>query len=159
MTAGRIQQVMKHIIIVCAVVVLTASMATSAAARERAATQPAGSRSSSKARVIGTIAGAAGGFVLGIFAGLNWFDDATDSDRKVWLTAISFGAAGGVGGYFAGRAIGGRGTGPAPLIRPGPPGSPALPSVRLRAPSPSMPSRSATARLRAALAGPPIAVR
>lgn len=84
-------------------VAFTFLMATSPHAEDGADAQ-SGSSPSSKGRVIGTIVGAAGGFVLGLFAGLNWFDDAIDSDRKVWTTAIAFSAAAGVGGYFIGRA-------------------------------------------------------
>jgi len=40
--------------------------------------------------------GAGAGFAGGVFLGLDWFDDATNSDRKVWLTAISFAAAGAI---------------------------------------------------------------
>jgi hypothetical protein len=68
------------------------------------AQQPAAKRdTSSKFRTVGTIAGAGGGFALGVFAGIAKFDDAVNSDRKVWTTAIIGSAAGGVGGYFIGR--------------------------------------------------------
>jgi hypothetical protein len=58
-----------------------------------------------KYRTIFTIAGAGGGFTLGVFAGLAKFDDAVNSDRKVWTTAILGGAGGAVGGYFLGRVL------------------------------------------------------
>jgi len=45
----------------------------------------------------------------GLFAGLAAFDDATNSDRKVWTTAILAGVGGAVGGYFLGRALDKRG--------------------------------------------------
>jgi hypothetical protein len=60
---------------------------------------------SHKFRTIMTIAGAGGGFAAGVFVGLSAFDDAVNSDRKVWTTAIVGAAAGGVGGFFIGRAI------------------------------------------------------
>jgi len=60
---------------------------------------------SHKYRTIFTTAGAAGGFTIGVFAGLAAFDDSTYSERKVWTTAILGGAGGGVGGYFLGRAL------------------------------------------------------
>jgi len=56
-------------------------------------------------RTVGTAAGAGGGFVVGLLIGLSKYDDAINSDRKVWTAAIAGAAAGAVGGYFAGRAI------------------------------------------------------
>jgi hypothetical protein len=46
-----------------------------------------------------------GGFVVGLVAGLTVFDDATNSDRKVWTAALLSAAGGAVGGYFLGRAL------------------------------------------------------
>jgi hypothetical protein len=51
-----------------------------------------------------TIVGAGAGFGLGLFLGLNAFDDAVNSDRKVWTSAIAGAAAGGTLGYLVGRA-------------------------------------------------------
>jgi membrane associated rhomboid family serine protease len=56
-------------------------------------------------RKLFTIAGAGGGFTVGLFTGLAKFDDAINSDRKVWTAAIAGGAGGAVGGYFLGRAL------------------------------------------------------
>jgi hypothetical protein len=67
--------------------------------------QPAGKTESSKFRAILTTGGAGGGFALGLAGGLAAFDDAINSDRKVWTTAILAGIAGGVGGYFLGRSL------------------------------------------------------
>jgi hypothetical protein len=67
--------------------------------------QPARKTETSKFRTILTIGGAGGGFALGLFGGLAAFDDAVNSDRKVWTTAILAGVAGGVGGYFLGRSL------------------------------------------------------
>jgi hypothetical protein len=53
-------------------------------------------------KVIGTIAGAAGGFYVGYLVS---DDDATDSTRKLTTNVIVGAIAGGLGGYFAGRAI------------------------------------------------------
>ena len=64
---------------------------------------------SHKYRAIFTLAGGGGGFALGLFAGLAVFDDATNSDRKVWTTAILAGVGGALGGYFLGRALDKRG--------------------------------------------------
>jgi hypothetical protein len=60
---------------------------------------------SHKYRTIFTLAGGGGGFAVGVFAGLAAFDDAINSDRKVWTTAILSAAGGAVGGYFLGRAL------------------------------------------------------
>jgi len=60
---------------------------------------------SHKHRTILTLAGGGGGFAVGLFAGLAAFDDATNSDRKVWTTAILAGVGGAIGGYFLGRAL------------------------------------------------------
>jgi len=43
-----------------------------------------------------TAVGAGAGFALGTLAGLGMFDDAINSDRKVWTTAVGSAAAGGV---------------------------------------------------------------
>ena len=67
--------------------------------------QPARKTESGKFRAILTIGGAGGGFALGVVGGLAAFDDAVNSDRKVWTTAILAGIAGGVGGYFLGRSL------------------------------------------------------
>jgi hypothetical protein len=60
---------------------------------------------SHKYRTIFTLAGGGGGFAVGLVAGLAAFDDATNSDRKVWTTAALSAAGGAVGGYFLGRAL------------------------------------------------------
>jgi hypothetical protein len=57
----------------------------------------------SKWKTILTIAGAGGGFALGTFIGLDVYDDAINSDQKVWTTAALMAAGGGVAGYFIGR--------------------------------------------------------
>ncbi len=56
-------------------------------------------------RTLLTLAGGGGGFAGGLFAGLAAFDDATNSDRKVWTTAALSGVGGAVAGYFIGRAL------------------------------------------------------
>ncbi len=68
--------------------------------------QPAPQKGEShKYRTIFTLAGGGGGFAVGLVAGLSAFDDAIDSDRKVWTTAALSAAGGAVGGYFLGRAL------------------------------------------------------
>jgi hypothetical protein len=82
--------------------------------------EPAQAHESQKYRTIGTIAGAGGGYALGVFAGLAAFDDAVNSTRKVWTTALLSAAGGAVGGYFLGRAIdrSSSKSGPAPIRTP-----------------------------------------
>ena len=53
-----------------------------------------------------TVAGAGAGFAAGVFIGLNKFDDALYSDRKVWTSAIVGAAAGGVAGALLSRNAG-----------------------------------------------------
>jgi hypothetical protein len=50
-----------------------------------------------------TSIGAGAGFGLGVWAGLTKFDDAINSDRKVWTTAIVSAAVGGVLGFLVDR--------------------------------------------------------
>jgi len=70
------------------------------------AQQPAPKRDEPhKYRTILMLAGGGGGFLLGTFAGLATFDDAINSDRKVWTTAALSAVGGAVGGYFLGRAL------------------------------------------------------
>lgn len=89
---------MKHALpVVIALVIFTA---------DTFAQQPAPQRGESyKYRTILTLAGAGGGFTLGVFAGLSAFDDAINSDRKVWTTAVISAGGGAVAGYFLGRAL------------------------------------------------------
>lgn len=54
-------------------------------------------------RTVWTIVGAAAGFGLGAWFGLHKFDDATDSDRKVWISAITGAAIGGIAGATLSR--------------------------------------------------------
>lgn len=64
-----------------------------------------GNTESHRYRTVFTLAGGGGGFALGMFAGLAAFDDAINSDRKVWTTAALSGVGGAVAGYFIGRAL------------------------------------------------------
>jgi hypothetical protein len=64
------------------------------------------STASNRAVVTWTIGGSAGGFGVGLWAGLTAFDDAVDSDRKVWTSAIAGAAIGAAGGYLLGRVLG-----------------------------------------------------
>src|SRR5262245_40845248 len=88
---------------ICTLLVVVTS--TSAFAQQ--SSSPSGE--SHKHRTILTLAGGGGGFAVGLFAGLAAFDDATNSDHKVWTTAILAGVGGAVGGYFLGRALDKRG--------------------------------------------------
>lgn len=76
----------------------------SLAASSIASAQTRGDRPSGVV-VTWTAVGAGAGFGIGLWAGLTAFDDAINSDRKVWTSAIIGAAAGAVGGYFLGRAL------------------------------------------------------
>jgi hypothetical protein len=65
-------------------------------------------------RAAWTAVGAGAGFGIGVWAGLSAFDDAVNSDRKVWTSAIVGAGAGAVAGYLVGRARDDR---PNPSIR------------------------------------------
>ena len=80
--------------IVCSLV-LVALLAGSAPAFADDGPQQSSGQSKGK-RIAWIALGAGAGFASGVFLGLDWFDDATNSDRKVWLTAISFAAAGAI---------------------------------------------------------------
>jgi hypothetical protein len=67
-----------------------------------------------RATVTWTIGGAGAGFGVGLWAGLSAFDDAINSERKVWTTAVVGAAAGAVSGYLIGRARA-RNSGPSAL--------------------------------------------
>ncbi len=85
---------------ICSAVLIGILAAVPAVAETR---EPAPKVSSSTKRVIWTVVGAGAGFAAGVFIGLNKFDDALYSDRKVWTTAIVGAAAGGVAGALLSR--------------------------------------------------------
>ena len=58
----------------------------------------------SRGPVLWTVSGAGAGFGIGLWAGLSTFDDAVNSDRKVWTSAIVGAGVGAVAGYLIGRA-------------------------------------------------------
>ena len=61
--------------------------------------------SASRGATIGwTTAGAAAGFGVGLWLGLNAFDQALYSDRKVWTSAIAGAAVGALAGVLVARA-------------------------------------------------------
>jgi hypothetical protein len=57
-------------------------------------------------RVVWTLVGIGAGFGAGLFLGLNAFDDAINSDRKVWTSALVGAAAGGLAGNLLSRNLG-----------------------------------------------------
>lgn len=67
--------------------------------------QPAARESSTARKVVWIALGAAAGFGAGAWFGLHKFDDAVNSDRKVWTSAIAGAIAGGVAGGFLSRDI------------------------------------------------------
>lgn len=87
-------------------------------------------KSSVAKRVAWTVVGAAAGFGAGAWFGLHKFDDAINSDRKVWTSAIVGAVAGGVADGLLSRNIG-----PAPRVPPSriawPDRTPTLPPVNL----------------------------
>lgn len=52
-----------------------------------------------------TAAGAGAGFGVGLWAGLTAFDDAINSDRKVWTSALVGAGIGALGGYLIAKAV------------------------------------------------------
>ena len=62
--------------------------------------------SSTTKRVAWTLVGIGAGFAAGSFIGLSAFDDAINSDRKVWTSAIVGAAAGGLAGGLISRNVG-----------------------------------------------------
>lgn len=61
-----------------------------------------------RAVVLWTVSGAGAGFGVGAWAGLTAFDDAVNSDRKVWTSAIVGTGVGALAGYLIGRSLGAR---------------------------------------------------
>ena len=74
-------------------------------AGERSSASPARASSRTK-RVVWTLVGIGAGFGAGVFLGLHAFDDAINSDRKVWTTAIVGAAAGGLAAGLLSRNVG-----------------------------------------------------
>ena len=66
-----------------------------------------------RAVVIWTVSGAGAGFGVGAWAGLTAFDDAVNSDRKVWTSAVVGAGIGALAGYLIGRSRGSRDRAPA----------------------------------------------
>lgn len=58
----------------------------------------------SRTEIVWTAAGGGVGFGFGLWAGLTAFDDAVNSDRKVWTSAIVGAGVGAVAGYLIGRS-------------------------------------------------------
>jgi hypothetical protein len=115
----------------CAVMLVTlvaaAPVAADSSRTESASTAQTGSGGK---RVLWTVVGAAAGFGAGVFLGLAKFDDAINSDRKVWTTALLSAAAGGIAGNLLSRDVGP--ASPKRLTREGREGGPraAVPTTR-----------------------------
>lgn len=85
---------------------LVASLLVAPLAADEGKSQSAVGTSSGGKRAMWIVIGAAAGFGAGMLIGLNAFDDAIDSDRKVWTTALVSAAAGGVAGGLLSRSVG-----------------------------------------------------
>ena len=79
---------------------------------------PVEGRSRGGRSALWTVVGAGAGFGCGLLIGLTAFDDAIESERKIWTTALASGAAGGAIGYLVSRAGRGRGASPSRLPPP-----------------------------------------
>lgn len=100
---------------------LVASLLVAPLAADEGKNQGATGKRSAGKRAAWIAIGAAAGFGAGLFIGLNAFDDAVDSDRKVWTTALVAAAAGGVAGGLLSRSVGpssavGRPAAPKPAV-------------------------------------------
>ena len=87
-----------------AAAVLTFLLAASPIAADTGQPPPE-ARSNTGKRIVWAVVGAAAGFGAGLFLGLNQFDDAIDSDRKVWTSAIVGAAGGAVAGALLSRNV------------------------------------------------------
>lgn len=67
---------------------------------------PAAKASSGSKRVVWTLVGIGAGFGAGLLIGLHAFDDAINSDQKVWTSALVGAAAGGLAGGLLSRNVG-----------------------------------------------------
>jgi hypothetical protein len=83
--------------------VLSATPAFADPASRTAGASKSAASSGSK-RALWTAVGIGAGFAAGMFIGLNAFDDAVNSDRKVWTSALVGAAAGGLAGNLIGKA-------------------------------------------------------
>ncbi len=83
--------------------VLLATPASADPARHTAGSSKSAPASGTK-RALWTAVGVGAGFAAGLFIGLNAFDDAVNSDRKVWTSALVGAAAGGLAGNLNGKA-------------------------------------------------------
>jgi hypothetical protein len=93
------------IVVLMALVIFWAAPVAAASGDERTQNAPKANSGTGK-RVMWTIIGAAAGFGAGVYFGLNQFDDAVNSDQKVWMSALAFAAAGGVTANLLSRNVG-----------------------------------------------------
>ena len=68
------------------------------------------------ATVTWTAIGAGAGFGIGLWAGLTAFDDAINSDRKVWTSALVGAAIGSLSGYLISKAVRSNNPAAAPML-------------------------------------------
>ncbi len=101
---------------VCSLILVSALLCTTlvfADPGQPPATPQTKSRSTGK-RVMWTLLGAGAGFGAGLLIGLNQFDDAINSDQKVWMSALLGAAGGGIAGGLLSRNVA-----PSPQVRAG----------------------------------------
>lgn len=89
-------------LLLAALIGFGSSVHAQAAAPAQAATSPP-AKKSSRSAALWTIGGAGAGFGIGLSTGLNKYDDAINSDRKVWTSAVVGAAIGAAGGYLISR--------------------------------------------------------
>ena len=98
-------RMLKRVAVLLTALTLVAATPRRVEAQGGSSASPPGKSSVAK-RVTWTVIGAAAGFGLGAWFGLHKFDDATNSDRKVWTSALLGAAAGGIAGGLLSRDIG-----------------------------------------------------
>lgn len=70
---------------------------------QSSATNQARPTSSSTKRIVWSLIGAGIGFGAGLLVGVHKFDDAINSERKIWFSALTGAAAGGIAGGILSR--------------------------------------------------------
>lgn len=93
---------------VCSLILVSALFYSTPIAAAEPGQPPAAPQTKSRStgkRVMWTLIGAGAGFGAGLFIGLNKFDDAINSDQKVWTSALLGAAGGGLAGALLSRNL------------------------------------------------------